>query len=158
MTVQRTRWTGLLLNAAILAFGLLLLVLLYAFFTRTFSSTSSGDADDVSVAPAGGDIVQVEILNGCGEAGVARIVGEHLRGRGFDILEMGNHTSFDEPHSYVIDRVDDRAAALRVARALGIDTARVTRDVRPEYHLDASVILGLDYASLTPFRNTAPDP
>ena len=145
------------MNAAILAFGLLLLVLLYGFLTRTFSSPS-GEPGRAGASAADGEIVQVEILNGCGEEGVARVVGEHLRGRGFDVLEMGNHTSFDEPHSRVIDRVDDHAAAVRLARALGIDTTRITRDLRPDYYLDASVILGLDYASLTPFRDPASDP
>jgi hypothetical protein len=40
-----------------------------------------------------------------------------------------------------------------VAEALGLPPERVRREVRRQYYLDASVIIGDDYKQLRPFQN-----
>ncbi len=100
-----------------------------------------------------GDIIQLEVRNGCGVDGVAARTTRYLRRRGFDVVEVGDYTSFDVPHSLVIDRVGDLEAARKVAAVLGIPADRVRQQIRPELFLDASVIIGKDYAQLAPFRN-----
>jgi len=101
------------------------------------------------------DIIQVGVRNGCGEPGLAARTRDFLVRAGFDVVEVGNYSSFDVDSSMVIDRAGDLAAARRVARALGIPARRVRQDLQPEYYLDASVVLGEDYSTLTPFRRDA---
>ncbi|WP_143149549.1 LytR C-terminal domain-containing protein [Rhodothermus profundi] len=100
-----------------------------------------------------GDIIQLEVRNGCGVDGVAAQATRYLRRHGFDVVEVGDHTSFDVPYSLVIDRVGDLEAARKVAAVLGIPEDRVRQQIRPDLFLDASVIIGKDYAQLAPFRN-----
>ncbi len=146
---------GLLLNLGLAVAGVLALVLLYAFATRTFAP----DARPVLRATSSGqpaDIIQVEVLNGCGASGVAARATQFLRDHDFDVVGSGNWVNFEEAHSLVIDRVGDRAAALRVAAVLGIEDAHVRSEPGESYYLDASVVLGRDYQTLRAFEDEIP--
>ena len=157
-------WGNRLLNVALLALGVAVMALLYALVSQSFPSdgpraaqppANESSAAGARPAPPGDiidDIIQVGVRNGCGEPGLAGEARGYLVRSGFDVVEVGNHSSFDLDSSLVIDRVGNRAAARRVARALGIPERRVRQDISPAYHLDASVILGSDYPTLKPFR------
>lgn len=139
-----------MLNAALVVLGLAVVVLVYAFVTRAFTPR----VDPIREAnPAGlvGEIIQIEVRNASGADGLAATTTTYLRRHGFDVVEVGDHTSFDLETSLVIDRVGDLEAARKVAAALGIDEDHVIQEIRPDYYLDASVLVGADYASLTPF-------
>lgn len=150
MEKERAGWANRLLNAALIVLGLLLVVMLYALVTRTLLPRVDPVREE---NPAGlvGAIIQVEVRNGCGVSGLAARATRYLRDHGFDVVEVGDHASFDEPYSRVVDRVGDLEAARKVARVLGIPEERVTQELRPELYLDASIILGKDYATLEPF-------
>jgi hypothetical protein len=144
------RFTNGLLNAALLILGLAVMVMLYALIThgvgtRTDPARASNPADLV------GDFIQVEVRNGCGVDRLAARTTQFLRDRGFDVVEVGDHASFDVAHSHVIDRVGDLESARKVAAALNIPMSRVTQDIQHDYYLDASVIIGQDYRRLEPF-------
>lgn len=144
------RFTNGLLNVAVLAFGLAVMVMLYALITRGIGMRSD-PARASNPAELVGDIIQVEVRNGCGVDHLAARTTQFLRDRGFDVVEVGDHTSFDVQHSRVIDRVGDIETAKRVAAALNIPEERVVQDVQPALYLDASVIIGHDYERLEPF-------
>jgi hypothetical protein len=75
----------------------------------------------------------------------------YLRRRGFDVVEVGDYRSFDEERSKVIDRVGDLETARKVANALGIPEDQVLQEIRLDYFLDATIVIGKDYATLRPF-------
>lgn len=146
--------TNLLLNAGLLVGGILVIVLLYGLVSRyvlprTDATRPSNPAELV------GDIIQVEVRNGCGVDGLAATATRFLRQHRFDVVEVGNHSSSDVEKTIVIDRVGNLEAARRVALVLGLPEDRVQQDIQLDYYLDASVILGKDYAALKPFA--APD-
>lgn len=130
------------MGAAIVAFGCLAFVLAYGLVTRV---ATLPDGQNKTVP----DIVQVEVRNGCGIDGLAGAMAAFLRERGYDVVATGDYESFGVARSMVIDRVGDMEAARKVAEALGI--RQVEQDIRPEYFLDASVVIGLDYETLHPF-------
>lgn len=151
----RSRMGGVLLSLGLLVAGVVVLGLIYSFATRFFVP----DASPVRTAnPANllGEIVQVEVLNGCGEPGVAGRVTGFLRDHDFDVVSSGNYVDFEQPHSLVIDRVGNRQAALRVAAILGIDEAYVREEIGDGYYLDASVVIGRDYQGLRAFDEDPP--
>lgn len=145
-----------MLNAGLALGGVVALVLLYALATRAFSPSTS-PVRTANPAALPGDIIQVEVLNGCGEAGLAGRATQYLRRHNFDVVGSGNYVNFDQERSLVIDRVGNREAALRVAAILGIDEAYVREEIGDDYFLDASVVLGRDYRSLRPFEGAASD-
>ena len=141
----------MLINTALVVAGLAAVVLLYALGAR-FLEPRTGPLREENPGALVGDIIQVEVRNGCGVSSLAAQATRFLRRQGFDVVEVGDHTSFEEPHSRVVDRVGNMEAARKVARALGISSERVTQELRPEYYLDATIIIGKDYRSLVPFR------
>jgi hypothetical protein len=152
MNAQRGQTNSILVNVAILLSAIVLLLFVASILTRGFRADINPERADGSEQLVG-EIIQVEVRNGCGENGIAARTTTYLRRYGFDVVESGNHSSFDVQTSKVIDRAGDVESARRVARALGLDDAAVEQDLRPDLYLDASVILGADYETLRPFRN-----
>jgi hypothetical protein len=91
---------------------------------------------------AAGDRIVVEVLNGCGARGAAKLVALDLRRRGFDVVRIGNAEDFCFQQTVVIDRCGSTERAEEVARALGCE--RVIQQVAPDAYLEVTVVLGAD--------------
>lgn len=141
-----------LLNAGLLVVGLGVMILLYGLVTRTLLPSPSPQRSEGATELVG-SIIQVEVRNGAGIDHLAAETTHYLRDRGFDVVDVGNYSSFQQEQSVVIDRVGDPEAARKVAEALGLPADRVRQDIRRQYYLDASVIIGHDYKQLRPFQN-----
>jgi hypothetical protein len=141
-----------LLNAGLAVVALSVMLLLYGLATRTLVPAPSPERSSEATELVG-SIIQVEVRNGAGVDRLAAETTHYLRERGFDVVDVGNYTSFQQERSVVIDRVGDPEAARKVAEALGLPDDRVQQDIRRQYYLDASVIIGHDYEQLRPFRD-----
>ena len=95
---------------------------------------------------------QIEILNGCGVAGIARVATEYCRKNDLDVVSMGNYKSYNVKKSKIISWNNDRDTALQIARIIGIEAKNVEMRINKSKQLAASVILGADYKSLKPFK------
>ncbi|WP_138431715.1 LytR C-terminal domain-containing protein [Fodinibius saliphilus] len=135
------------LNAVIGFLSLLLVLLLFGLFTRIIypriENQRAKDNTDLI-----GDVIQLEVLNGCGVAGLANNFTSTLRKNGFDVVETGNFKNFDMQHTVVIARNFDSENAHRVADALGIAPENIFIEASEDYYLDATVVIGSDYQSL----------
>lgn len=135
------------LNATIGFLGLLLCLLLFGLFSRIISpriqnKRAGKQAELIS------DIIQVEVLNGCGVAGLADDFTAALRKHGFDVVRTGNFDNYNMQHTTIISRSVDKKNAQRVAKALGIDKAQILIEASDDYYLDATIVIGSDYQSL----------
>lgn len=99
--------------------------------------------------------IKVEVLNGAGERGLARQFADRLRLLGFDVVATGNADHFDHEITHVLDRSGRLGAALTVARELSADSLAIALD--PELFLDASVVVGSDWAGLLGNLEAEPD-
>lgn len=134
-----------------LIFGVLAIVLAIVFVSRGFTNRVDPYRENNS-GQLVGNVIQVSVRNGCGVSGLAGDLTQYLRKNGFDVVEVGDHTSFDEEQSMVYDRVGDLESAKKLAAAVGIPEERVLQDIDLDEYLDATIIIGKDYASLTPFK------
>lgn len=135
------------LNLLITLSGVVLAVLVLALVSRLLVPRIQSER----TSPEDGlisDVIQVQVLNGAGRAGLANRFTSALRKSGFDVVESGNFETFDVPHTYVIDRLGNMDNARRVARALNIGDDRIIREVSSGFFLDATVVIGLDYDTL----------
>jgi hypothetical protein len=99
-----------------------------------------------------GDQIQINLLNGCGDQGVARRTMNYLRSMGFDVVEIDNYSRFSVQRSFVIDRVGDSISTIKTAKAMGIDDSlRVVR-IDSTMYVRCSVVLGKDYRNLKPYQ------
>ena len=98
------------------------------------------DERAVPVAQAG----RVEVLNGAGKSGLARVATDQLRAAGFDVVQFGNADDITAK-SQVIDRVGRLEAATAIGRTLGIIDVKTQIDTTR--YVDVTVILGSDWAA-----------
>ncbi len=103
-----------------------------------------------------GTALQIDVQNGSGVQGIADKFTDFLRGRGFDVVEMGNFSSSDVKTSMVIDRAGNMRNAKRVAESLGIPEKYVIQQMNKNYFLDATVVIGKDYSDLMPMKSGPP--
>ena len=141
-------------NAAINIAILLLCVVAVGFLASGILKGCSSPVNPKRIAAAGGlvgEIIQLEVLNGCGEDGLASEMQRYLRARGFDIVNSGNYESFGVEKTIILDRMGDDHAALEVAKALGLGGVAVSSVPDSGLYVDASVIVGCDFKSIPPF-------
>lgn len=110
----------------------------------------------VPVPSVFGERVRVEVRNGGGRSGMARAATDILREGGFDVVEMGNWSNFDEVESFVVTRAGSGDTSLEVARALGIGIVRDEPD--PNLRVDVTVVLGRDWSPEQASGSRAPSP
>jgi hypothetical protein len=137
----------LILNAALGFLGVLLIILLIALATRIIYPrivTERASSDPALIS----NVIQLEVLNGCGIPGIATRYTDTLRRYGFDVVETGNFDHFNVSHSFVISRSGEMEDARRVAQALGISEERVIREQSPDFYLDVTLIIGSDFELL----------
>ena len=145
-----SRWSNLGVNTALIIFGIGAIVLLYALATRQLTPRTSPER--TTETGLVGQIIQVEVRNACGVTGLAKTTTDFLRRKGFDVVEVGDHDEFNVERSVVIDRIGDLDAARKLATTLGLPADRVEQDIREDFYLDASVIIGKDYEIMRPFN------
>ena len=127
------------------------MALLYVAVTQAFSTRTAPyrTAENTMLV---GDVIQVSVRNGCGVTGLAENMTHFLRKKGFDVVEVGNLPAFDQEYSMVYDRIGDLESAKKLAVAVGLPEDRVAQDIDPEEYLDATIVIGKDYTTLTPFK------
>jgi hypothetical protein len=138
---------GFVLNAAIGFLSVLLSILIIALLFRVLYPRIQSDrveADPVLIS----NIIQLEVLNGCGVPGLATRFTSNLREYGFDVVESGNFDNFDMTETIIISRNGNLDNANRVARALGIPEDRILIEKSNDFYLDATLVIGSDYQSL----------
>ena len=93
--------------------------------------------------------VQINILNACGQKGLANKFKQFLKENGYDVVEIGNNaTNFDK--TVVIDRIGDIETSMEVAKILGVNSEYVTSDINTELSLSTTIIIGQDFFQLKP--------
>jgi hypothetical protein len=141
----------LFLNIVIALLAVVVFFLLYSFITNTLTdkpvdwTTESAENGEVAA-----EIIQLDVLNGCGASGVAQRFTDFLRKRNFDVVQSANYKTFDVEESLVIDRTGDLETARKVAYALGIEEKNIVQQINPDYYLNVSVVIGRDYDKLKP--------
>jgi hypothetical protein len=150
MALWATQLRNAALNLALGVLGVVVVFLLYALVMRTLTARTDPSRASEST-PLVGQIIQVEVRNGCGVDRLATEATQFLRDRGFDVVEVGNYSTFEQQRSLVIDRIGDLESARKVAEALGLPADRVRQDIDKRLYLDASVVIGHDYEEMRPF-------
>ncbi len=137
------------LNIIIVLLSVIIIFMSYSIFQKI---ERKRQLDIQNRANAKSSLIQVEVLNGCGVAGVADQFTNYLRAHHFDVVQMGNYISFDVEKSIVIDRTGRMVNAYKVADTLGISRKNVIQQKNSNYFLDVSFIIGKDFNSLKPYQ------
>ncbi len=99
--------------------------------------------------------IKVEVLNGCGEKGIAAKIADFLRTEHIDVVRSENADNFEYGHTTLIQRSDDLYNLKTVAKALNFDINdenRVIIQPSSTSDVDLTLILWKDYRSVKPIK------
>lgn len=150
MSAQRKKnqnSNGPWVNVTIGSLSVILIILVGALLMRLITPRIVTERDSTATNLIS-DVIQIQVLNGCGVSGVASRFTNKLRQSGFDVVESGNFETFDVQKTFVIDRSGNLENARRVAVALGISEDQIIREIATGFYLDATVVIGFDYNQL----------
>ncbi len=139
---------NIFLNIALFFLSAIIIYLLYSIFIKV-SGNEVPTKDDNTTAS---EIIQVEVLNGCGIAGVGERFADYLRNNNFDVVNVSNYITRDISNTIVIDRRGNIANAKKTAKILGIKPEKVIVQLNDDYFVDVTIIVGKDCNILTPLK------
>lgn len=104
--------------------------------------------------------IQLEILNGCGEQGIAKILGDRLIRYDYDIVNSGNYietgkTNFNVEATRIVDQLnttDNLIKSKELAALIGLKTEMIESFENPAPIADITIIVGKDFKSLPVFK------
>ncbi len=139
------RWKARLVDVAILLAAAIVCLFVFSFSTRL-----SYSRPEVREAP---EIVRIQILNGSGQAGMARKVADHMAALAvgkmrFDAIDVGNFDRADIKRTFVINRRLDPEAVARILEHWGLGEADVSDGTARTNDLgvDLTIVLGANVA------------
>ncbi len=144
----RTNTINFSLNILIFLLVTVIIYLTYSIFIKL----TKDPVVDLSVIKkeTPSDIIQVEVLNGCGVNGVADRFTDYLRENNVDVVKIGNYVQFDIDETMVIDRIGNKANADKVAKILGVKKSNIITQINDDYFVDVTIVIGRDYFKQSP--------
>ncbi len=91
--------------------------------------------------------IQIEVLNGTGESGLAMRTAVELRKAGVDVLIVGDAEHFHFERSIIVDRRGDRDIVSRLSMLTGCRNVIEQKQERPL--VDATFVIGGDMSDLS---------
>ena len=147
---KKSTTVNILLNASIFILFAVIIYMFYSIYIKIANRNTESEQNLSDQVAA--NMIQVDVLNGCGVNGVGDRFTDFLRTNGFDVVKIGNYVNNDLDESLIIDRTGNMANAYKVAKALGIKNQNVIQQLNKDYFLDVSIVIGRDYFNLTPFK------
>lgn len=148
--VSKSSYSDIGLNIIIVLLSVIIIYISYSIIYRIVDRQAG--EDPISALQKPSEIIQLEVLNGCGAGGIGDKFTNYLRTNKFDVVNVSNYISFDVDKTIVIDRTGNLENARVVAGALGIDEKNIIQQINRDYFLDVSLIVGKDYNQLKPFN------
>lgn len=161
---KRSRSGEPLLNSVIAVLSLVVLAFIISFATKY--SRGGLEIDNASLDQAGTTLlatqyydmnpvedIEVEILNGCGETGLAAKITGFLRNQRIDVVRSENADHFNYVNTLIIQRNEKVDHLRQVAEALDYNVTDKTHVLvvpDPETDVDVTIIIGQDYNNIRP--------
>jgi hypothetical protein len=132
---------------------LLITVIIYLSYSIFIKLTKESAIDMSAIKKeTPSDIIQVEVLNGCGVSGIADLFTDYLRDHHIDVVNIANYNQFNIDETMVIDRIGNKANADKVAEILGVLKGHAITQINDDYFVDVTVVIGRDYFKQTPIK------
>jgi hypothetical protein len=146
------------LNSIIIVLVIICFIMLYSVYKNMSGENQNvqkitGDTAVTKITNQPNLTLQLDVQNGTGENGVAAEFRSFLKKKSFDVVEMGNYKNSDEMRTKIINRRGNKAAAEKVADALGVSKKNIIEQRDSTTLLDVTVIIGKDYINLNPYKD-----
>ena len=146
------------MNKSFLYFCSLLIAVIVILFFKFYFWFSNNNSIHLSNSNSILKKADVEILNGCGEEGVAKLYTNFLRDLNYDVVSIENakdkygKNNFDHEYSkIIINKKNKLRAAYEMSLKIGIDKENIKKNYDSEYTWDLVLIIGKDYNKLNSY-------
>ena len=165
--VKKAKQMGII-NAGIAVMSVLLFAFIFSFSNRqtqtgvpikavTFPSSNETPKLATVIYEANPVLdIEVEILNGCGEPGIAATFSEFLRVKRVDVVRSENADNFDYENTVLIQRNEKTSGLKYVADALNFDiknSKQVITSIDPNSDVDITLVIGKDFNSINSIKS-----
>ena len=100
-----------------------------------------------------GHKIQIQIQNGCGLSGIAKVYTKFLRNSGYDVLEYTNANHFNfENTQLIVHKKDTSGFVNEMVQTLKIKPDFITYDYKNKFIYEMTVIIGHDYNNLDSYN------
>lgn len=96
------------------------------------------------------DRVQIQVLNGCGDKGIADLYATYLRDNNFDVIDYKNADNFNHTVSHIIVH-NNNLLVEDIADLLFIQPSNIDYVFDENIFYDLTLIVGRDYKNLDSF-------
>ena len=166
MPKKQAKSRNLFLNILIIIFAFIIAGFVYSFAKKTFSNgvnipkpnlaNEQGYQTALELYEANpiSDIT-IEVLNGCGEKGIAGITADFLRSESIDVIRSENADNFNYVKTLLIQHSDDLNNLKTVAEILNLninDSEHIIFMPESDSGIDLTLIIGSDYRTIKPLR------
>ena len=165
--VKKAKQMGII-NAGIAIMSVLLFAFIFSFSNRqtqtgvpiktvTFPSSNETPKLATEIYEANPVLdIEVEILNGCGEPGIAAKFSEFLRVKRVDVVRSENADNFDYENTVLIQRNEKTSGLKYVADALNFDiknSKQFITSIDPNSDVDITLVIGKDFNSINSIKS-----
>jgi len=147
----KASFNNYMLNVLIFLLTTVIIYLSYSLFIKM----NNGDNPDIEIQAVKNkhaEIIQAEVLNGCGVSGVADRFTDFLRENNVDVVKTGNYIRFDVDETIVIDRAGNLDNAKYIAKLLKVKKGNAFTQLNNDYFVDVTIIIGRDYFKQSPIK------
>ena len=128
--------------------SLILFLILFFLFKQSINKNIE---TDIELRNESFIYAEVEVLNGCGESGVANLYTNFLRKNDFDVIEIKNADNFNFTNTLLlVSNSNNNKVANKLAELLTIKEENIRIDKNIVW--DFSIIIGKDYKNLKSFE------
>ena len=128
------------------------MITILIYFSKSYlnnTTIESNNETDLNYAPY--IRAEIEILNGCGEAGAANLFTRFLRSEGYDVIDIRNADNFKYKNTLVLfHKIDVEDKAKELSEVLDISESNIKFNNNNIW--DLSLIIGKDYKELESFE------
>mgnify|MGYP001194840501 CR=1 FL=1 len=130
-----------------------IIAIIIAVYSLKNSFKNKGDKTDITTELSHSNYIraEIEVLNGCGEAGIANLFTKFLRSEGYDVIEIKNADNFKYKETIILfhnEEIKGKAKVLSEILDINQDNIKFSKSSV----WDLSLIIGSDYKNLSSFE------
>ena len=130
-----------------------IIAIIIAVYSLKNSFKNKGDKTDITTELSHSNYIraEIEVLNGCGETGVANLFTKFLRSEGYDVIEIKNADNFKYKETIILfhnKEIQEKAKVLSEILNINQDNIKFNKNSV----WDLSLIIGSDYKNLSSFE------
>ncbi len=142
---------------------LVISLMFFIYNKENFSSTNNEEIIDLSSLikkteseKITGEKIQIEIQNGCGLKGVAKLYTNFLRDKGYDVIGFSNAPHFNYKNTELIIHKKDSVNFINeISNILSINPKFISYNYNENFIYEMTIIIGKDYNILESFNEVS---